>query len=167
MLSRKDVSLKLKANMRSGRKRMDKTYTTDLLFQTKVILERHVSKKNNRPIFRRGKRSFIGKGEKLVSAESLLIWSLTSEKNKIPGFIPIEGMLWVKFIFNFGPKQSRSYHLMDLSNLYELPQDCLQSAGIIKNDRLIHSHDGSRKVLSAETSLVIEIYRFKGEGESK
>jgi Holliday junction resolvase RusA-like endonuclease len=48
--------------------------------------------------------------------------------------------------------------LPDLSNLYEMPQDCLQTAGIIDNDTDIISHDGSRRLPGVENRLEILIY---------
>lgn len=39
-----------------------------------------------------------------------------------------------------------SGNLPDLSNLYQCPEDLLQSADIIEDDRLIENHDGSRRV---------------------
>lgn len=62
---------------------------------------------------------------------------------------PING----KFVFYFKNHQAEA----DLSNLYEGPQDELQTYGIIKDDRLIHSHDGSRKVFDGEEQERVEI----------
>lgn len=39
----------------------------------------------------------------------------------------------------------------DLSNLYQLPEDALQRAGVLVDDRLIESHDGSRRVAVCAT----------------
>ena len=37
-------------------------------------------------------------------------------------------------------------NIPDLSNLLQAPEDLLQAAGVILNDRLIENHDGSRRV---------------------
>jgi len=37
-------------------------------------------------------------------------------------------------------------HIPDLSNLYEAPQDFMQAAGVIADDRLVEHHDGSRRI---------------------
>jgi len=57
-----------------------------------------------------------------------------------------------RFLFYF-PKSKfytkkgvRSARIADLSNLYEMPQDCLQVAGVLLDDALICSHDGSRRL---------------------
>ncbi len=58
------------------------------------------------------------------------------------GKSPLDCQIHTKFTFYYsGPEP-------DLSNLYEAIQDWLQvknGAGIIADDRAIHSHDGSRK----------------------
>ena len=41
-----------------------------------------------------------------------------------------------------------SMKLGDLSNLIQMPEDALQKAGVIKDDALIVSYDGSRKLPS-------------------
>lgn len=48
----------------------------------------------------------------------------------------------------------------DLSNLLEGPSDLLQDAGVIKNDRLIQSYDGSRKLFGRPAGLLIELFKF-------
>ena len=42
----------------------------------------------------------------------------------------------------------------DLSNYYEGPQDALERAGVIEDDRLIRSHDGSRILQDKENPRV-------------
>jgi Holliday junction resolvase RusA-like endonuclease len=39
-----------------------------------------------------------------------------------------------------------SGNLPDASNLYQCPEDLLQSAGVIEDDRLVEHHDGSRRI---------------------
>jgi len=50
----------------------------------------------------------------------------------------------------------------DLSNLYCLPEDCLQKAGIILDDAMIVSHEGSERVISHDDKyyLSIKIYEL-------
>jgi len=47
--------------------------------------------------------------------------------------------------------RSDSGRLPDASNLYELPQDALEHAGVIVNDRLVQHHDGSRRICLCDT----------------
>jgi Holliday junction resolvase RusA-like endonuclease len=46
----------------------------------------------------------------------------------------------------------------DLSALYEGIQDLLQAEGVIENDRLIYSHDGSTKIFGQGACMVLHIY---------
>lgn len=131
-----------------------------MLFSCEIPMGKHFSKKNGRPIFSRGGRSFLGKSSELQLAEKYLHQMLIIEKMKQKLKEPIEGLLWIRFTFNFAKKLSRSRKVMDLSNLYLFPEDCLEKAGIIKNDNLVESHDGSRKKLGEKTSLKIEVFRF-------
>ena len=60
----------------------------------------------------------------------------------------------------------------DLTNLEQMLGDCLQAAGIIDNDALIHSWDGSRKGVSytrPRTEIVVRLYEGPSlrEGEPK
>ena len=58
--------------------------------------------------------------------------------------------LCVKFYFN------DHQHEPDLSNLYQGLEDVLQKMNVIKNDKLIYSHDGSKKLFD-DTKERIEI----------
>jgi hypothetical protein len=58
---------------------------------------------------------------------------------------PIIDLVSIKLTF-YGAWHRRSENIPDLSNLYEMPQDLLQEAGVLLNDRQIESHDGSRRV---------------------
>lgn len=53
----------------------------------------------------------------------------------------------------------------DLDNLKHGVADVLQKAGVIKNDRLIKSWDGSRLIKSKETRVEVSIYRYVEEIE--
>jgi Holliday junction resolvase RusA-like endonuclease len=57
----------------------------------------------------------------------------------------------VEVTFEFFLKDKRRY---DLSNLYQGPEDALVKAGILEDDSLIQSHDGSRKHRSCENPRV-------------
>lgn len=134
----------------------------DLLVMFSIDVESHVVKKNNRPIF----RGRIGKSEKLRSAERHLTISLRSQGNKQGLYNPINEPIWAVFMFHFPrevymtKKGVISEKLPDLSNLIQLPEDCLQDAGIIKNDTLIHSLDLSRRIIGPSYKLEIFILKY-------
>jgi Holliday junction resolvase RusA-like endonuclease len=136
------------------------------LFKCSLLLDHHAIKKNSREIHRNWKtgQPFIGKNQKLTVAENILLTKLIYMRNKHRIFEPISEDIQVKFIFYcknyYTKKNERSKNLPDLENLISLPQDCLQKAEIILNDRLIQSLDGSRIKPGEENRLDIEITKF-------
>ena len=58
---------------------------------------------------------------------------------------PIRSPVRMQAIF-FGSWKSTNASLPDLSNLYQMPEDLLEEAGVIENDRQIESHAGSCRV---------------------
>ena len=123
----------------------------------------HVIKKNNRPIFynRGTKVHFIGKSKDLANAENYLELKLRSEKNRLR-IETITYPISVCYRFYFAEKNSRKFKACDLSNLFEIVSDALQASEIIKNDNLIQSFDGSRKIQTRNNfnSLEIEITQY-------
>lgn len=115
-------------------------------------------KKNSRVImrnFRTGK-PFLGKSTKLRNAEKFTTLSIRSQKNQ-QKLKKIDFEIIVKFSFYLPTKR-----LPDLSNLYQLYEDCLEKAGVIENDKLIAGHDGSRRYLDRERPRIeIEIFKLK------
>lgn len=122
-------------------------------FYIKLYIPRHLSKKNNRNI--RNNRPY--KSAELKKAEEYLTLAFKNEWRSNPA---MKGDLWCKIIFhcsNYYTKQGlRNRKLPDLSNLFHLPTDCLQKAGVIIDDTDICSFDGSRRIAS-EVNYV-EIY---------
>jgi Holliday junction resolvase RusA-like endonuclease len=100
-------------------------------------------KKNSRTIAynRRTGRMYPVKSANLEAAENLATWQLQDQWRRPAITTPVA----VKFLFYRGDKRR-----VDLSNLYEFVQDVLQGAGVIEDDVLIESHDGSRKLYDKE-----------------
>lgn len=122
-----------------------------ILFYAKIEVDRQISKKNARPIFKSGGKPFLGKSQQLRSAENSMVLQLRSQGNKLGITEPIRSDLWCMFLFYFKDyhlrkKAKRSMRVNDLSNLFELPADCLQTAGIILDDNQICSFDLSRRL---------------------
>jgi len=69
---------------------------------------------------------------------------------KEKALLPISTPLRAQFKFYFKNHKSEP----DLSNCYEAPQDLLQKCGVIVDDKLIHSHDGSRKYFDCPNERV-------------
>lgn len=103
----------------------------------------------------------IGKSKRLHDAEDDAEIQLLDQMQDISETLPIPYKMHIKFLFYRGDKRH-----VDLSNLYEFAQDMLQSAGIIENDCLVESHDGSRKLYDKEnprTEIYIERYEDEAE----
>lgn len=69
---------------------------------------------------------------------------------------PFNFPVHVKYTFYFQNHVGEA----DLSNLFEGPSDLLQMTQVIKNDTLIHSYDGSRKLFGHAPGLLIELFKF-------
>lgn len=136
-----------------------------ILFSAKFKVQKHGILKNGKQIRfnNRTKKNFITKNDLVLALENYLIIKLRQLKiiHKIDDPITQDISICFKFYFPksiyFTKKGLRSRTLSDLSNLYELPQDCLQKAGIISNDTQICSHDGSRRLPIEGTDYYLEI----------
>lgn len=141
--------------------------TQDILFQHLVQVIRHSSKKNEkRAVLLHGRVMNI-KSSTARLAENHLINELTRIKNTF-NIKTITEDINLKMIFLFPQsvfftkKGERSKKLPDLSNLYELPQDVMQTVGIIENDTQVCGHDGSGRSYNTQPtdesfSLFIQI----------
>jgi len=78
--------------------------------------------------------------------------------NMLVPWVPIAEPVLVKMHFFLKGKRK-----IDLSNLYQGPEDALQAAGILQNDEVIAGHDGSRRHYGVDNPHVtITITPFKG-----
>ena len=85
---------------------------------------------------------FIKSNDRVDRYNNMALLQLKSQwKNQPPITVPVG----IKMTF-YGAWHRASETIPDLSNLYEAPQDLLQKAGILLNDRQIEHHDGSRRV---------------------
>lgn len=141
----------------------------DAIFYAQVPVIKHLAKKNSRVIMKRGGRVILGKTAALLKAERDMLWQLGGQKRAIKLQYPID--FPVRCVFKFHctnlltrDKKTKRLRLSetigDLSNLYQLPEDCLEEAGILAGDHLIMSHDGSRKIQSTQNMLEIFVLKF-------
>jgi len=85
---------------------------------------------------------FIKSNERVDRYNNAALLQLRSQwRNQPPITVPVG----LKLTF-FGAWHRVSDNIPDLSNLYEAPQDLLQKAGVLANDRQVEHHDGSRRV---------------------
>jgi Holliday junction resolvase RusA-like endonuclease len=114
-----------------------------LLVKLKITGQPVVLKNNKMIAFNRktGGR-FIKSNARVDAYERVALLQLRSQwKNKSPITVPVG----IKLTF-YGAWHRVSENIPDISNLYEAPQDLLQKAGVLLNDRQIEHHDGSRRV---------------------
>jgi len=64
---------------------------------------------------------------------------------QLGGDKPILGDVQATMLF-YGAWKKGSGNVPDLSNLYQMPEDLMQAAGVYLDDNQIESHDGSRRV---------------------
>ena len=139
----------------------------DMHYHVKIPVQKHFIKKNSRDIMynRRTKKPFIGKKADLANAEKYLIEYMQLHALKMGIREPLNEPVWAIFFFHFTKEQFFTKKgimrqtIGDLSNLYQLPEDCLEKAGVIANDTLIMAHDYSRRLPAEKTEL--EIYLMK------
>lgn len=147
-------------------KRVEAFFSLDkLVCMFHVELDKHVVKKNNRPIW----RGRIGKSKELIHAEDYLKMAFRSQANQQDVKTPIDYPVWLIMHFYF-PKEKyftkeskykiRSQKVPDLSNMYEIVQDALQASGVILNDNLVESHDYSRRLVGDKTLLEVFILKY-------
>ena len=113
---------------------------------------RPISKKNTKKVVRRYGVS------RVIYSPQFREWekqALIYLKHRAQIFSTIDYHLMAKFVFNFKDHRSEA----DVSNLIEAPQDALEKAGVIKNDRLIQMVH-ARKEFGKKESTLIELYRI-------
>lgn len=137
------------------------------LFHAVIPVDRHIVKKNSRPIW----RGRLGKSMALRNAENTLTLAIIQEMKSIDNNqmnYPITTDVSAKITFYFPTKRfftkegKRNKKLPDISNLYELVQDCLQKAGVLFDDNQIDNHDGSRRKPwpSERYAVAIELFEI-------
>lgn len=137
----------------------------EVLFSAKIPLTAHRTKKNSYRVNRSSGKFY--KPKKITDNEEELMGPLRKVWADKP---PICQDIEISFTFCFAhdvfftKKGSRAQRVGDLDNLLQLPLDCLQKAGIIKNDSQVMSFDGSRKYPRETTYIEIEIKAFNFGG---
>lgn len=155
--------------LESLKSRIHQDFSLDkLLCYFTIPVIKHVSKKNGRKIFvnRATGRLFPSKGKDLRSAENSLQIAFKSQMQAFNITYPIDERIWAIYFFHFETdsfftkKGQISRKLPDLSNLLELPSDCLTQSGVISDDTLIDSFDLSRRLVGAQTKLEVFLLRI-------
>jgi Holliday junction resolvase RusA-like endonuclease len=121
------------------------------------IPERVRIKKNGKRIFSSkrwgGGRMVVKSSEQYCAWENKAIWALKKAWHPRK---PIEMPVEVHFEFHFANHQ----HEPDTSNCIEGPQDCLQAAHVIMNDKQIQKVV-AEKLFGLEPKTIIRIYKIE------
>ena len=116
-----------------------------------------VTKKTSQQIGRtRGGKPFVLPGARQASYQKFASQVLNLQALSQGLREPIVHPVWVEAVFWLDANRPT-----DLTNLEQMVGDCLQGAGIIANDALIHSWDGSRKGVSyprPRTEITLRLY---------
>lgn len=122
-----------------------------------IVFGRPYVKKNNQRAFGAGRFKRIVYSKKYLAWESrtLTVVRAAAFEQQVRR---IDFPVRATFRFFFENRQSEP----DLSALYEGIQDVLEKAGVILNDKLILSHDGSGKFFGSEPRTEVELYRLEG-----
>ena len=119
--------------------------------------------KNSKRISKVRGRIIVRKSAKAERIEKAFMLQLRAQHRGPTITVPI----YIKFLF-YGAWKAKSGNLPDLSNLFEAPQDCLQKAGVIQDDRQIESLDGSRRYAMCDTcNLRLFYLRGPKKGQRK
>jgi Holliday junction resolvase RusA-like endonuclease len=133
------------------------------VFKAIIELPRFPIKKNSKAIFRNRAtgRPFIASNSKAQNLMNILNAELLKAKmmNKC-GLIDYDVNVAMEFYFpakTYWTKQGkRSNKVGDISNLYQSIEDGLQKVGILANDSLICSHNGSFRA-----AIDSDVYKLK------
>lgn len=106
--------------------------------------------KNSKKIIKVGKRRIPVHSDQYKRwAIFAAIFITKAKTNKTPIDKPVN----LKCLFYLKNHQ----HEADLSNMYQGIEDILEECGVLENDKLIHSHDGSRKIFDPNEEERVEI----------
>ena len=140
------------------------------LFKASIPVRRHTNQKNSRDLrfhtTPTGLRAYTATNRENRSDLDFLVLSLRQRAIELrldkPIDHPVYGVFKLFFPWSiFYTQDGRiSRRLIDLSNALQGPEDALQKAGIIENDSLICSYDGSRRLPADEYRLEIELFKF-------
>lgn len=140
-----------------------------LLFHCLLHVDKHESRKNRKMIMKgRNGQRFIGSTNSSSKHQKQLIADIYREMGNHLGPFPIKQKVHLKAVFWYPNTKAgkRWKRVIDLSNLLQGPEDALTSVGVIQDDSLICSYDGSRRLFGAPRFMLdLYVYEFKEDDE--
>lgn len=133
-----------------------------IIFKASLKVHRHYVLKNNKQIVfnRKTRRPFIKSSNEVVEAKEYLVnifRSIHEGRPPISQYVNLKCLFYFPQDVFFNKKKERSKKVADISNLYQIVEDALEEAGVIENDRLIESHNGSLRLQCNEFKLEVEL----------
>lgn len=123
--------------------------TKAVIFKIEVEVERHFVLKNSKNIRlnRRTGQRFIASNDDVVEGKKYLerIFRENFSGEPIKSYVNMKCEFIFPHSYFYTKKNERSRRVADISNLYQLVEDALESSGVLESDNLIESHDGSRR----------------------
>jgi Holliday junction resolvase RusA-like endonuclease len=120
------------------------------LFKIEVEVERHFILKNSKNIRvnRRTGNRFIASNNDVVEGKDFLTRVFRENFNgqRIESYVNAKMVFIFPHSLFYTKKNERSRRIADLSNLYQVVEDALESSGVLLSDNLIEAHDGSRRL---------------------
>jgi len=109
---------------------------------TIVIPGRPVVLKNSKQIIKVGNRRIIKSNPRVEAYQHRAIAYIADQWGQRPTLTDTVGLRITSYLAS----SHDSGNLPDESNLLQMPEDLLQAAGVIEDDRLVEHHDGSRRI---------------------
>lgn len=109
---------------------------------TIVIPGRPVVLKNSKQIIKVHGRRIIKSNPRVEAYQHRAIADIVKQWGRRPAITEPVGLRIIAYL----AAGHDSGNLPDISNIYQCPEDLLQAAGVIEDDRQVEHHDGSRRV---------------------
>jgi len=145
-----------------------------LLFKADIDVIKHTSKKNRKTIRYNPKtrKPFIATDTSEDNHLKVLEVKLLKARAQNGLKKPLDCEMRAKFLFHYPDRvlrtrkdgsavTQRAKRLIDLSNLIQGVEDALQVAGVILDDLLIESYDGTRRIYGERSMPAIEIELYE------
>lgn len=152
--------------VRAAQNRFKELSLKGLRYYASIEVEKHISKKNAYQVTGRGNKHWMRKASNITNAEDIMVLQMRQQAIHQKIYAPIGSDLHCMYVFYFRDYYNkgtflRNKKLNDLSNLIELPSDCLKTAGIIGDDCQICSFDGTRRMPSDRNYIEIFIMDYE------
>lgn len=145
----------------------------DLIFHASFEVPSHTALKSEKTIRKKGNCRYIGSSSKVISLKSLITANLMqAARRAIYGMdlpyltaihFPVRAQ--IKLIFPksrlITKKNALNLRSGDLSNMYQMSEDCLVKAGILTDDSWIKDHSGSEIMISNQDKYFLDISLFR------